>query len=368
MSKVQDDRINLLGIPLAKLETFFLDLGEPRFRAAQVMKWIHHYGVSNFDEMTDIGKQLRLKLADIAEIRAPEVLLEQQSVDGSRKWVLRLPNGSSVEMVLIPDGHRNTLCVSSQAGCSLDCKFCSTGKQGFNSNLSAAQIIGQVWIASKALATGRGVNDQSISNVVLMGMGEPLLNFDNVVDSIHIMMEDLGYGVSKRKVTVSTAGVVPQIDKLRAVTDASLAISLHAPNDELRNQLMPINKKYPIRDLLAACHRYLEGLGDRRITVEYTLIRDVNDKTEHAQQLAVLLADLPCKINLIPFNPFPEAPYQRSTRRAVLAFQKILNDAGYVAPVRTPRGDDINAACGQLAGDIQDRTKRSERYIIASGC
>ena len=367
MNKTQNAKVNLLGMPLAKLEAFFLELSEQRFRAGQIMKWIHHYGVSDFHEMTDIGKKLRQKLEDIAEVKAPDVLVEQLSVDGSRKWVIGLANGSSVEMVLIPEGHRNTLCVSSQAGCALDCSFCSTGKQGFNSNLSAAEIIGQVWVASKSLTTGRGVNDQSISNVVLMGMGEPLLNFDNVVDAIQIMMEDLGYGISKRRVTVSTAGVVPQIDKLRAVTDAALAISLHAPNDELRNQLVPINKKYPISELLAACHRYLKGLGDRRITVEYTLIRDVNDKAEHARQLAVLLADLPCKINLIPFNPFPNTPYQRSTRKAVEAFQKILNGAGYTAPVRTPRGDDINAACGQLVGDIQDRTRRSERYVIASG-
>jgi 23S rRNA (adenine2503-C2)-methyltransferase len=357
-------RVNLLGLPLEKMEAFFLDIGEKRFRAAQLMKWIHHFGVSNFDEMTNLSKSLRERLKDVAEIRGPEVVFESQSEDGTRKWVMKLDGGSSVETVLIPEGKRATLCVSSQIGCALDCSFCSTGKQGFNRNLSAAEIIGQVWIASKALAQGQGTNNKSVSNVVMMGMGEPLLNFDNVVDAMKLMMQDLGYGISKRRVTLSTAGVVPAIDQLREVTDVALAISLHASNNELRNTLVPINKKYPIEELLAACHRYLEVLGDKRvITIEYTLIDGINDQPEHAREMATLLRDLPCKINLIPFNPFPNSEYRRSSRKAILAFQDILNKAGYVVTVRTTRGDDIDAACGQLVGVVEDRTRRSSRYI-----
>lgn len=362
------EKANLLGMPIEKMEAFFLEIGEKRFRANQVMKWIHHHGVSDFNEMTNVGKALRQKLSEVCEIRGPEVVHEQHSEDGTRKWVIKLEGGSCVETVLIPDGRRTTLCVSSQVGCALDCSFCSTGKQGFNRNLSAAEIIGQVWIASQSLATGKGTNDQTISNVVMMGMGEPLLNFDNAVDAVKIMMHDLGYGISKRRVTVSTAGVVPEIDHLREETDVSLAISLHAPNDELRNELVPINKKYPIKELIASCQRYLVGLGDKRvITVEYTLIDGVNDQTEHARQLAKLLKVLPCKINLIPFNPFPNSGYKRSPRKSVLAFQQILNKQGYTATIRTTRGDDIDAACGQLVGAVEDRTRRSARYIAASG-
>ena len=360
-------KVNLLGLPLAKLEAFFLEIGEKRFRAQQISKWIHHHGVSDFAEMTNISKTLREKLDRLAEIRGPEVVYEGLSEDGTRKWVVKVDGGNSVETVLIPDGKRTTLCVSSQVGCSLDCSFCSTGKQGFNRDLSAAEIIGQVWVASKALAAladSRGVNDQTISNVVMMGMGEPLLNFDNVVDAMQIMMDDVGYGISKRRVTLSTSGVVPKIDELRRVTDVSLAISLHAPNDELRNVLVPINKKYPIKELIASCQRYLEGLGDRRkITIEYTLIDGVNDSPALARDLAKLLRDLPCKINLIPFNPFPLSDYRRSPRKAVLAFQNVLVKAGYTATVRTTRGDDIDAACGQLVGEVTDRTRRSERYL-----
>ena len=357
-------RVNLLGLPLEKMEAFFLDIGEKRFRAAQLMKWIHHYGVSDFDEMTNLSKALRERLKDVAEVRGPEVVFESQSEDGTRKWVMKLDGGSSVETVLIPEGKRATLCVSSQIGCALDCSFCSTGKQGFNRNLSAAEIIGQVWVASKALAQGQGANNKSVSNVVMMGMGEPLLNFDNVIDAMRLMMQDLGYGISKRRVTLSTAGVVPAIDQLREVTDVALAISLHASNNELRNTLVPINKKYPIEELLAACHRYLEVLGDKRvITIEYTLIDGINDQPEHAREMATLLRDLPCKINLIPFNPFSNSEYRRSSRKAILAFQDILNRAGYVVTVRTTRGDDIDAACGQLVGVVEDRTRRSSRYI-----
>ncbi len=364
-------KTNLLGLPMEKLEDFFQEIGEQRFRAQQVSKWIHHHGVANFDEMTNVSKALREKLAEVAEIRPPEVVHEDISEDGTRKWVIRVDGGSSVEAVLIPEGKRTTLCVSSQVGCALDCSFCSTGKQGFNRNLTAAEIIGQVWIASKALVEAKDKNDKAahhkaISNVVMMGMGEPLLNFDNVVDAMYIMMADFGYGISKRRVTLSTAGVVPKIDQLRSVTDVALAISLHAPTDELRNTLVPINKKYPISELIAACQRYLVGLGERRkITVEYTLIDGVNDQPEQAQQVARLLRDLPCKINLIPFNPFPLSDYRRSPRKAVLAFQSVLINAGYTATIRSTRGDDIDAACGQLVGQVEDRTRRSDRYIAA---
>ncbi len=359
-------KINLLGMTIGQLEAFFLELGEKRFRGSQVMKWMHHYGVSDFNDMTNMSKALRLQLAEVAEIRGPEIVEQHTSEDGTKKWVVKIEGGSSVETVLIPDGNRATLCVSSQAGCALDCSFCSTGKQGFNRNLSAAEIIGQVWIASQSGSNRAGTNDQNISNVVMMGMGEPLLNFDNAVNAMEIMMHDLGYGISKRRVTLSTAGVVPEIDHLGEVSDVSLAISLHAPNDELRNQLVPINRKYPISELIAACQRYLKVLGDRRvITVEYTLIEGVNDQLLHARELAKLLRPLPCKINLIPFNPFPNTPYRRSSRKAVLAFQQVLADAGYTATVRVTRGDDIAAACGQLVGEVQDRTRRSERYITA---
>ena len=364
VSSAQAGKTNLLGMTLEQLEAFFLEVGEKRFRAAQIMKWIHHHGVSDFNEMTNVGKVLRERLAQVAEIRGPKVVHEQRSEDGTTKWVIRVDGGSCVEMVLIPEGARTTLCVSSQAGCALDCSFCSTGKQGFNRNLTAAEIIGQVWIASKALAKVKGTNYKTISNVVMMGMGEPLLNFDNAVAAIKIMMDDLGYGISKRRVTLSTAGVVPEIDRLREVTDVSLAISLHAPTDELRNELVPINKKYPIKELIAACQRYLKVMGERRvITIEYTLIDGVNDQPEQARQLAQLLRSLPCKINLIPFNPFPNTRYKRPPRKVVLAFQQILANAGYTATMRTTHGDDIDAACGQLVGQVEDKTKRSARHI-----
>ena len=358
------EKTNLLGMPKAKLEAFFDSLGEKRFRATQVLQWIHQRGADDFDQMTNMSKSLREKLKLVAEIRGPEVVYDETSKDGTRKWVMRMDNGNSVETVLIPDGERGTLCVSSQIGCSLDCTFCSTGKRGFNRNLTAAEIIGQVWVARKAFMPFEPGPDRPITNVVMMGMGEPLLNFDNVVDAMNLMMEDLAYGISKRRVTVSTSGVIPAIDKLGEVTDVSLAISLHAPNDELRNQLVPLNKKYPIADLLAATQRYLARLPDKRkATIEYTVIEGMNDHVEHARELAVVLKGLPCKINLIPFNPFPESDFRRPSMNATRRFQKVLNEAGYVATIRTPRGDDIDAACGQLVGQVEDRTKRSQRYI-----
>ncbi len=361
---VVTEKVNLLGMSRSQLETFFLQLGEKKFRASQILRWIHQRGVSDFDLMTDISKALRERLKQIAEITIPEVIYENFSADGTRKWVMQMPGGSSIETVFIPEDDRGTLCVSSQIGCSLDCSFCSTGKQGFNRNLSSAEIIGQLWIAARSFGSDEITKHRHVTNIVFMGMGEPLLNFDNVVSACDIMMEDFAYGISKRRLTVSTSGLVPQLDQLGEVTDVSLAISLHAPNDELRNELVPVNKKYPIRALLDACHRYLDNLPDKRkITVEYTLIAGVNDQLEHARELVGLLKRLPCKINLIPFNPFPLSDYKRPSRNAVMRFQKVLNEAGYIATIRTTRGDDIDAACGQLVGQVQDRTKRSARYI-----
>ncbi len=357
-------KTNLLGLTQPKMEAFFEEIGEKRFRAGQVMKWIHHFGVADFDEMTNLGKALREKLKARAEIRGPEIVSEDISRDGTRKWVVRVASGSCVETVYIPQNGRGTLCVSSQAGCALDCSFCSTGKQGFNSDLTVAEIIGQVWVANKSFGTVPAKVDRAITNVVMMGMGEPLLNFDNVVDAMTLMMDDLGYGISKRKVTLSTSGVVPMIDKLASVTDVALALSLHAPNDQLRDQLVPINRKYPLEMLLASCNRYISGLGEKRyLTIEYTLLKDVNDQPEHAEQLIGLLRETPCKINLIPFNPFPHSGYERPSNNAIRRFQDMLHRAGYNVTVRTTRGEDIDAACGQLVGQVADRTRRSERYI-----
>ncbi|MDG9671971.1 23S rRNA (adenine(2503)-C(2))-methyltransferase RlmN [Hahella sp. CR1] len=357
-------KINLLGMNRSDLESFFESLGEKKFRATQLMKWMYHLGVSDFDLMTNMSKALREKLKEVAEVSVPEVIYEDISADGTRKWVMRLAGGNSIETVYIPDNGRGTLCVSSQIGCSLDCSFCSTGKQGFNRNLSSAEIIGQLWIAARSFGDYDLSKERYVTNIVFMGMGEPLLNFDNVVRACDVMMDDFGFGISKRRLTVSTSGLVPALDKLGDVTDVSLAISLHAPNNPLRDVLVPVNKKYPIEELLAACHRYLSKLSDkRRITVEYTLIAGVNDSETHAGELRDLLRDLPCKINLIPFNPFPNSGYERPSRNATLRFQKVLSDAGYVATVRTTRGDDIDAACGQLVGRVEDRTRRSQKYI-----
>ncbi|MFC3609092.1 23S rRNA (adenine(2503)-C(2))-methyltransferase RlmN [Stutzerimonas tarimensis] len=357
-------KVNLLGLTQPQLEQFFESIGEKRFRAGQVMKWIHHHGVDDFDAMSNVGKALREKLKAAAEVRGPEVVSEDISSDGTRKWVVRVASGSCVETVYIPQNGRGTLCVSSQAGCALDCSFCSTGKQGFNSNLTAAEVIGQVWVANKSFGSIPAKIDRAITNVVMMGMGEPLLNFDNVVAAMQIMMDDLGYGISKRKVTLSTSGVVPMIDELAKVIDVSLALSLHAPNDALRDQLVPINRKYPLAVLLDACKRYVSQLGEKRVlTIEYTLLKGVNDQPEHAEQTIALLADIPCKINLIPFNPFPHSGYERPSNNAIRRFQEILQKAGHNVTVRTTRGEDIDAACGQLVGQVLDRTRRSERYI-----
>ncbi|MDR6235687.1 23S rRNA (adenine(2503)-C(2))-methyltransferase RlmN [Pseudomonas oryzihabitans] len=358
------DKVNLLGLTQPQLESFFESIGEKRFRAGQVMKWIHHFGIDDFDAMSNLGKALKEKLKAAAEIRGPEIVSEDISRDGTRKWVIRVASGSCVETVYIPQNGRGTLCVSSQAGCALDCSFCSTGKQGFNSNLTAAEVIGQVWIANKSFGTVPAKIDRAITNVVMMGMGEPLLNFDNVVSAMRIMMDDLGYGISKRKVTLSTSGVVPMIEELAKHVDVSLALSLHAPNDELRNELVPINRKYPLAMLLDACQRYIGQLGEKRVlTIEYTLLKDVNDLPEHAHQMIELLRNVPCKINLIPFNPFPHSGYERPSKNATRRFQELLQQAGFNVTVRTTRGDDIDAACGQLVGQVMDRTRRSQRYI-----
>lgn len=359
-------KINLLGLSPAKMEAFFADLGEKKFRAQQMLKWIHQFGQADFNAMTNMSKGLREKLSELADISLPEVVYENISKDGTRKWVMKVDGGSAIETVYIPEKDRGTLCVSSQIGCSLDCSFCSTGKQGFNRDLTVAEIIGQVYVAFMSFHAPGERRERSITNVVMMGMGEPLLNFDNVVDAMQLMMDDNAYGLSKRRVTLSTSGVVPMLDKLGDVIDVSLAVSLHAPNDELRNELVPINRKYNIATLLKSVNGYLGKLPDKRkATIEYVLLDGVNDEMEHAEQLAKILRNTPCKINLIPFNPFPHSGYERPSNNRVYRFRDYLINEGYVVTIRSTRGDDIDAACGQLVGRVQDKTKRNERYIKA---
>ena len=362
---------NLLDLDPAQLIAYCAELGEKPFRAKQLQRWIHQFGASDFDAMTDLAKSLRDKLATRAEVRAPAIISDHTSTDGTRKWLVDVGNGNAVETVFIPEENRGTLCISTQAGCAVNCRFCSTGKQGFNRNLSVGEIIGQLWMAEFELRRTKGIEpgpkgERQITNVVMMGMGEPLLNFDNVISAMHVMMDDLGYGVSKRRVTLSTSGVVPMIDELAKHIDVSLALSLHAPNDELRSQLVPINKKYPLAMLLDSCRRYMATLGEKRVlTVEYTLLKDVNDHVDHAREMIELLKDTPCKINLIPFNPFPHSGYERPSNNAIRRFQELLQQAGYNVTVRTTRGEDIDAACGQLVGQVNDRTRRSSRLIAA---
>ena len=357
-------KVNLLGLSRQQLEAFFTDLGEKRFRAQQVMKWIHHQGVIDFAAMSNLGKGLREKLEALATITPPEIADQQDSADGTRKWAIRVAGGALVEAVLIPEAGRATLCVSSQVGCSLDCKFCSTGKQGFQRDLTAAEIIGQVWLAINSYSGWQSGKGRVVTNVVMMGMGEPLLNFDNVVSAMSLMTDDLAYGLSKRKVTLSTSGVVPALDRLAEFSDVSLAVSLHAPNDEIRNKIVPINRRYPIQQLLQSAKSYIDAQSDRKrvVTIEYTLLAGVNDQPEHARELSTLLKDFPCKINLIPFNHFPNSGFDRPSGNAVSRFWQVLVDAGFIVTVRSTRGDDIDAACGQLVGEVVDRTRRSERY------
>ncbi len=360
-------KVNLLGLPRQKMLDFLEEIGEKPFRAKQIMQWIHQYGVHDFSEMTNISKALREKLSRIATIEGPDIIYQDISSDGTRKWVMQMPGGSSIETVLIPEGDRGTLCISSQIGCALDCSFCSTGKQGFNRNLSTEEIVGQIWNAIASFEDLDRVKDRPVTNVVFMGMGEPLLNFDNVMDAVDIMMDDFAYSISKKRLTISTAGVVPAIDRMGEFTDASIAISLHAPNDALRNELVPVNKKYPIKMLLSSLKRYLDQLSDKRkATIEYTLIAGVNDRKVHADQLIDILRGIPCKINLIPFNPFPGSGYKKPSNNEVRCFQDWLMAGGYITTVRTTRGDDIDAACGQLVGQVEDRTRRSARYAEAS--
>ena len=358
----QSEKLNLLDMDRAAMEAFFTEIGEKAFRASQVLKWIHQHRVTDIAEMTNLSKSLREKLQSMAEVRIPEVVVDQKSDDGTHKWLLRLDSGNCIETVFIPEGSRGTLCVSSQIGCALDCSFCSTGKQGFNRNLSTGEIISQVLVANHALGFDKE-GERRVTNVVMMGMGEPLLNFDNVVRAMNIMMDDFAYGISKRRVTLSTAGVVPALDRLREVIDVSLALSLHAPNNELRDVLVPLNRKYKIKETLAACKRYFEGKKHRYLTVEYVMLKGVNDSPEHARELVKILKGVPSKVNLIPFNPFPETDYERSSQKAINRFRDILIDAGLVTITRKTRGDDIDAACGQLAGRVKDKTKRTQKRV-----
>jgi len=361
--------INLLNFNQAQLADYFASMGEKPFRAKQLMRWMHYFGVHDFAQMTDIAKSLREKLAAEAEITLPIVQLEQISNDGTRKWLigtddLKTGAANSIETVFIPEDERGTLCISSQVGCALACTFCSTGAQGFNRNLSVAEIIGQLAIANKSLRQESGYDllpagERIISNVVMMGMGEPLTNYDNVVTAMQIMLDDKAYGLSRRRVTLSTSGIVPAMDKLKEDCPVALAVSLHAPNDALRDVLVPINKKYPIKELMAACNRYLEQAPRDFVTFEYVMLDGVNDTVEHAHQLLAVVKNVPCKFNLIPFNPFPNSRYETSKSSHIRMFRDILMQAGYVATVRKTRGEDIDAACGQLAGKVLDKTKRS---------
>jgi 23S rRNA (adenine2503-C2)-methyltransferase len=361
---VAGERVNLLGLPRAQLEAFVAQrLGAKPFRARQLMKWIYRRGAADFSAMTDLAQEFRAQLLEVAEITVPQIVTEQVSSDGTRKWMLRMDEVQGIETVYIPEPDRGTLCISSQVGCAMDCTFCATAQQGFNRNLSAAEIVGQVWLAQRELAQSRAEGPQgragvprNITNIVFMGMGEPLANYRNVLPAMRIFLDDLGYDLSRRRVTLSTSGLVPQIYKLAEECNVALAVSLHAPNDELRNELVPINRKHPIAELLEACWHYLDEQNGRSITFEYVMLDGVNDKPEHARQLAGLMRGRPAKLNLIPFNVFPGTRYRRSAAATILKFRDILNEHGIIATIRRTRGDDIEAACGQLAGRVTDRT------------
>ncbi len=358
---------NLLDFDLDAMAAFCERLGEKRFRATQLFRWIHQRGAADFDQMSDLAKSLREKLKGCAHVTGLQAMSEHASADGTVKWLFDVGGGNAVETVFIPEDDRGTLCISSQAGCAVGCRFCSTGHQGFSRNLTSGEIIAQLWHAEHVLRQRRGDGERVISNVVMMGMGEPLQNYSALVPALRTMLDDHGYGLSRRRVTVSTSGVVPMMDRLGADCPVALAVSLHAPNDALRDNLVPLNRKYPLHELLAACRRYLDHAPRDFITFEYCMLDGVNDQPEHARQLIDLVgrraADggVPCKFNLIPFNPFPASGLRRSSAGAVSAFAKLLSDAGFVTTVRKTRGDDIDAACGQLAGDVQDRTRVHER-------
>ncbi len=356
-------KINLLGLDRQGLQKFFISINEKPYRAEQVLKWIHMNGVQDFHAMTNISKALREKLSETADIILPQIIYEKAAKDGTYKWLLKLADGNCIETVFIPEKTRGTLCVSSQVGCILNCDFCSTGKQGFNRNLTTAEIISQLWIAVRQLSKTQGTHDRSVTNVVMMGMGEPLLNFDNLIPALQLMLDDFAYGLSKRRVTVSTAGVVPAMYQLRDQLDVALAVSLHAPNDELRNQLVPLNKKYPLKELMAVCREYFKNDHRRSITMEYVMLAGINDTPQHARTLIKLLNGIRAKVNLIPFNPFPHTVYERSDDETIDHFRDILLKAGFNTTVRRTRGDDIDAACGQLVGQVKDKTRRHERYL-----
>ncbi len=352
---------NLLNYDLNGLTELFAQMGEKPFRAKQVMRWIHQAGAADFAEMTDLAKSLRAKLDEQAQVGVPALITSQESKDGTRKWLLDVGTGNGVETVFIPEADRGTLCISSQVGCALECTFCSTGRQGFNRNLTTAEIIGQLWWANKAMGV-TPKNERVISNVVMMGMGEPLANYENVVRSLSIMLDDHGYGLSRRRVTVSTSGMVPQMDRLKEDMPVALAVSLHASNDRIRDEIVPLNKKYPLKELMAACQRYLLKAPRDFVTFEYVMLEGVNDQAVHARELIELVRDVPCKFNLIPFNPFPNSGYERSSADNIRIFREILQQAGLVVTVRKTRGDDIDAACGQLAGQVQDKTRRQQKW------
>jgi len=345
---------NLLGLDAEGLERFFEAQGEKPFRARQVLRWVHQRREPDFAQMSDLAKDLRAKLVATASVEAPQIVGDTAAADGTRKWLLKVDGANAVEAVFIPEANRGTLCVSSQAGCVLDCAFCSTGKQGFNRNLTTAEIVGQLWLANRLLEGARPV-----TNVVMMGMGEPLLNLDNVIPALRLMLDDNAYGLSRRRVTVSTAGVIPGIDRLRDECPVALAVSLHAPNDALRDKLVPVNRKYPLSELVKACNRYLDKAPRDFITFEYVMLDGVNDSDEHARELVALAGKVKSKFNLIPFNPFPRSEFKRSSPERIRRFAEILARAGLTATTRKTRGDDIAAACGQLAGDVADRTRRT---------
>ena len=357
-------KANLLEFDAAGMAAFFAAIGEKPFRARQVLRWVHRAGEAEFERMSDLARSLRERLGATAVVTPPRMIRDTTAADGTRKWLLDVGAANAVETVFIPEAERGTLCVSTQAGCTMACRFCSTGRQGFNRNLSTAEIVGQLWWANRALGAVHGL-ERAISNVVLMGMGEPLLNLDNVLPALRLMLDDNGYGLSRRRVTVSTVGIVPMMDRLRDECPVALAVSLHAPNDALRSRLVPINEKYPLATLFAACRRYLERAPRDFVTFEYVMLDGVNDAETHARELARRLEAVPCKVNLIPFNPFPDSGFARSPREAVRRFSDILNAAGIVTTTRKTRGDDIDAACGQLAGRVHDRTRRAQRVAGA---